>query len=116
GFMPNMARLLKTAARAPVRNPHGLFVGALWVSFSTALHTARHGFHCWDKIELESYEHRLSPPNVAHLPQFWRMLGDSGLRVAAIDVPHMKADHPVNGIQVMEWGCHDKHFGFHTWP
>ena len=31
-------------------------------------------------------------------------------------MPHAKADVPLNGIEVAEWGCHDRHFGFHTWP
>lgn len=114
--MPNMARLLGSASRAPVENPHGLFVGALWANFGTALRAARHGFHCWDKIDVASYEYCRSPPDIAHFPQFWRGMSDAGLRVAAIDVPHMKADQPVNGVHIVEWGCHDKHFGFHTWP
>ena len=33
-----------------------------------------------------------------------------------IDVPHSRAGTPVNGIQISEWGCHDRHFGLRTHP
>jgi predicted AlkP superfamily phosphohydrolase/phosphomutase len=116
GVMPNLARLLETGARAPVENPVGLFVGSLWVNFGTALRPERHGFHCWNEIEPATYEYRLNTPSIAHLPQFWDQLSDAGKRVAVIDVPHMIANAPLNGFQIVEWGCHDKHHGFHASP
>ena len=33
-----------------------------------------------------------------------------------LDVPHTRADGPVNGIEVSEWGCHDRHFGLRGSP
>jgi predicted AlkP superfamily phosphohydrolase/phosphomutase len=116
GIMPNLARLMGTAARAPVELAYGLFVGCVWVNFGTALRPDRHGFYCWDKIDVETYEYKGNPPNLAHLPQFWASLSDAGRRVASIDAPHMIANRPLNGVQVVEWGCHDRHHGLHTWP
>jgi predicted AlkP superfamily phosphohydrolase/phosphomutase len=116
GHLPCLAKLFGHSARCLVRNPLGLYVGALWMSFATGLRPDRHGFHCWDEIDVASYERRLTKPPSASEMAFWRKLSEAGRRVGVLDVPHSKADAPVNGVQVTEWGCHDRHFGFHTWP
>jgi predicted AlkP superfamily phosphohydrolase/phosphomutase len=116
GHLPALARLFESSARCTVHNPYGLFVGALWMNFATGLRPDRHRFHCWDEIDVASYERRLTTPPSNAETAFWHALGEAGRRVAVLDVPHAKADLPVNGMQVVEWGCHDRHFGFHTWP
>jgi predicted AlkP superfamily phosphohydrolase/phosphomutase len=116
GRLPALGRLFGQAARCRVRNPYGLFVGALWMTFATGLRPDRHFFHSWDEIDVETYRRRMTGPPVNGRPPFWRALSDAGRRVAVIDVPHARADAPVNGLEVVEWGCHDRHFGFHTWP
>ncbi|HEX8665824.1 MAG TPA: alkaline phosphatase family protein [Beijerinckiaceae bacterium] len=116
GQLPALGRLFGHAARCRVRNPFGLFVGALWMTFATGLRPDRHFFHSWDEIDVETYRRRMVGPPVVEHPPFWQALSDAGRRVAVIDVPHAEARAPVNGINVVEWGCHDRHFGFHTWP
>jgi len=116
GRMPTLARLFERAARCKVRNPRGLFVGSLWMTFATGARADRHQFHCWDEIDVATYIRRLTAPPGSEQPRFWHALSQAGRRVAIIDVPHAKADTPLNGIEVAEWGCHDRHFGFHTWP
>jgi predicted AlkP superfamily phosphohydrolase/phosphomutase len=116
GALPTLGRLLERGALARVENPYGLYVGSLWVTFMTARSAARSGFHCWDVVEPTTYERRLtSPREIAGVP-FWEELSQRGRRVAVIDVPHSRAQVPVRGVQVVEWGCHDRHFGFHTQP
>ena len=116
GRMPTLAQLLLRGVRCPVRNPFGLFVGALWMTFATGLGPDRHGFHCWDEIEVASYRRRLTTPKGVAATTFWQALSDAGRRIAVIDVPHSRAKGLGAGLQVAEWGCHDRHFGFHTWP
>ena len=116
GRMPTLARLFERAARCKVRNPRGLFVGSLWMTFATSVRADRHQFHCWDEIDIATYIRRLTSPPGSEQPRFWHALSRAGRRVAIIDVPHARADAPLNGIEVAEWGCHDRHFGFHTWP
>jgi predicted AlkP superfamily phosphohydrolase/phosphomutase len=115
GHLPSLSRLFGGAARARVRNPMGLFVGAVWMSFSTGLRADRHGVHCWDEIDVASYRRRTMPP-LCEKQLLWQSLSDAGRRVAVLDVPHTRADQPVNGVQISEWGCHDRHFGFKSWP
>ena len=47
---------------------------------------------------------------------FWRSISDAGRRVAVIDVPHSHAGEQLNGIEISEWGCHDRHFGLRGSP
>ena len=62
GHLPNLGRLFTSGARCRVRNPMGLFVGALWPTFSTGVRADRHGVHCWDEIDVASYKRRTSLP------------------------------------------------------
>lgn len=115
GKLPTLARLLDEGSHCTVRNPFGLFVGALWPSFAAALRPSRTRFHCWDEIDPETYRWRLCPPKPELYAPFWRRIGETGRRVAAIDVPHARAE-PLNGIELFEWGCHDRHYGLHGEP
>ena len=116
GKLPTLGRLLGEWSHAKVRNPYAFFVGALWPSFFTARTAPRVGFHCWDTIAPETYERRLTNPREIVGRPFWYALSEAGRRVAVIDVPHTRVTERVNGIQVVEYGCHDRHFGLHTSP
>jgi predicted AlkP superfamily phosphohydrolase/phosphomutase len=117
GTLPTFAGLLGGWARARIENPFGLFVGALWPAFTTACSPSRTGFYCWETVSPATYERRpTTPREIAGGRPFWHALGAAGHRVAVLDVPHTWADGPINGLEVVEYGCHDRHFGFHTSP
>lgn len=116
GHLPTLARLFADAARCPVRNPYGLFVGALWVNFATALRPDRHGFHCWERLDIDSYRLEPTQPPGNRLPTFWQRLGEAGRKVATVDVPHAQASGQECGVHIAEWGVHDRHFGLNSQP
>jgi hypothetical protein len=116
GKLPNLARVLAGSACATSRNPYGLYVGSLWSSFFTARTAARTGFHCWEEVDSKSYERRLTTPLEIKGTPFWETLSAAGKRVAILDVPHSRAVKPIDGVMVCEYACHDRHFGFHSWP
>ena len=116
GKLPTFRRLLASWASARIQNPYGLFVGTLWTSFFTARSAALTGFYCWEAISPVTYERRLMTPREIVGRPFWRTLSEAGRRVAVLDVPHTRAEGRVNGLEVVEYGCHDRHFGFHTSP
>ncbi len=115
GDLPTLGRLLEQGASCTIRNPFGLFVGALWTSFAAAMRPDRTRFHCWDEIDPATYRWQLCPPKPELYAPFWRRIGEAGRRVAAIDVPHARAA-PLNGLELLEWGCHDRHYGLHAFP
>jgi predicted AlkP superfamily phosphohydrolase/phosphomutase len=116
GRVPTLARLLDSWATSVVDNPFGLFVGTLWTTFFTARDPTRTNFYCWEEIDPQSYERRLTSPLDLRGVPFWDTVSAAGRRVAVLDVPHSRAVTALNGIHVVEWGCHDRHFGFHTQP
>lgn len=116
GRLPAFAQLIDSAVSCAVRNPVGLFVGTLWSTFFTSLSAARTGFHCWEEIVPGSYERRVTSADSIRGTPFWETLSNAGKRVAVLDVPHSRAGVAVNGIQISEWGCHDRHFGLRSHP
>ena len=113
--LPTFRRLLHGWASAKIRNPHGFFVGTVWTSFATARSASKIGFHCWETIT-PSYEYRqMSPLEVVGRP-FWRALGESGRKVAVLDMPHSRSADGIDCLEVSEYGAHDRHFGLRTSP
>jgi predicted AlkP superfamily phosphohydrolase/phosphomutase len=115
GQMPTMARLLREAAAVETLAPMGVFVGANWPTLFTATAPDRHHFLCWEEIRGGTYDHVETDPTWIREAPLWRHLSNAGRRVAVLDVPHAIAE-PVNGAMVVEWGCHDRHFGPRSWP
>lgn len=116
GRAPVMASLFGRGAHGATHPPVGVFEGALWPTLFTARSAERHGYYCHEELDVGTYNHRATSPRDVVGTPFWAALGRAGKRVAVIDVPHSVASEPVNGIQIVEWGCHDRHLGFHTWP
>jgi predicted AlkP superfamily phosphohydrolase/phosphomutase len=116
GKLPAFRDLLGSSGMARIQNPYALFVGTLWPSFFTAMAAGKLGFHCWEAISPQTYERRLTSPREIGAQPFWRALSRAGRRVAVIDVPHTSGEDGHNGVEVVEYGCHDRHFGFHTSP
>jgi predicted AlkP superfamily phosphohydrolase/phosphomutase len=115
GEMPAMARLLREGAAVETLAPMGVFVGANWPTLFTATGPDRHHFLCWEEIRGGTYDHVETDPNWIRGTPLWHRLSNAGKRVAVVDVPHTMAE-PVNGVMLVEWGCHDRHLGTKSWP
>jgi predicted AlkP superfamily phosphohydrolase/phosphomutase len=121
GTMPVLARLLTEAAHCPLLHSPGLFVNAIWANFTTGLRPDRHGFHCWDEVDVATYRRRLTTPETMRGTPFWRRLAAAGHATASIDVPHnvlRDCGDPEHGgtLEIAEWACHDRHLGLQIWP
>jgi predicted AlkP superfamily phosphohydrolase/phosphomutase len=116
GHMPALASLLADGAHAKVDNPYGFLVGAVWPAVWTGLPPTRTGYYCWDEIAAGTYEwHETTPTSLRGRP-FWEALSDAGRHVALVDIPHAWASTALDGVQLVEYGCHDRHFGLSSWP
>lgn len=116
GDLPNLRSFFAQAATTETQAPDGLFVSSMWPTIFTATTVDRHGYHCWDVIEPGTYARRETSPDEIIGTPFWEHLSDAGQRIAVLDVPHSKVRRPVDGVMLVEWGCHDRHFGTHSWP
>jgi predicted AlkP superfamily phosphohydrolase/phosphomutase len=116
GVMPTLASLLDSGAVATTRAPTGFFVSAHWPTLSTGLAPDRHDYYCWKELRAGTYDDEITTPREVEGVPFWEELSASGRRVAVLDVPHTEADPGLDGCMVVEWGCHDRHFGTHSTP
>lgn len=117
GQLPHIRRLLDSSLVVPTIAPPGAFVGAIWPCIYTGVNPARHGCHSWQQLRPGSYEmYRFYAGESIKREPFWSVLSRVGKRVAIVDVPLTGTESEVNGIQTVEWGCHDPEHGFRTWP
>jgi predicted AlkP superfamily phosphohydrolase/phosphomutase len=116
GDLPVVASLLERATTATTVNPPGLFVGGIWPSVATGTTPARHGFYSFQQIVNGTYDiQRFLPADILVEP-FWRALSNAGRRCAVIDAPISTPTVPLQGIQLVEWGAHDRIAPFATSP
>lgn len=108
GRMPNLAGFLSRSTTSAVRNPEGLTVGGVWPSFATGCGPATHGLYCFRQFVSGRYEIRRFTPWDLQAPPFWDVLSREGRRCALIDVPLTAPSKTINGVQVVDWGTHDR--------
>lgn len=119
GRMPNLARLLGSAARIDIEPPSdGTYVTSTWPTLVTGCRSEHHRVVSWVRFDPRSYGVEDVRPDLAACPPLWSALGRSGAQVAAFDVPRMEADRSLgqNVIQLCEWATHDQTAGSHSWP
>lgn len=117
GTLPNIRELLRTGLSGTSRTVEGLYEGATWPSFYTGLNPAGHGFYWIEQLKTGTYRSQsVHAAQFANRVPFWARLSAAGHRVIVLDVPIAPASRGLNGLQVVEWGCHDAFFGFQTSP
>lgn len=85
GVLPTFRELLRRGTWGVIKNPPGLFVGALWPSFSTGLSPARHGRFWFRQLRGGTYQLHRHRPHEIRGSVFWEALSRAGRRIAVID-------------------------------
>ena len=107
GRCPNLAALLARGSVATTRNPLGLYVGAVWPSFSTATGCRRHGRACYEQLRAGGYRSALYGAHELRGEPFWRRANAAGVRTAVVDLPKSLFAGEILGAHVVDWGTHD---------
>lgn len=95
----------------------GLFVGSTWPTWYTGVNPGKHGIHSLQQLQPGTYElHPTYAGEDVKREPFWNHLSRAGRKVAILDVPLTSLSRNLNGIQLVEYGAHDAHSGFLTWP
>ncbi len=116
GRLPHFASLLASSTRVAVRSPLGIHSSAAWPTVFTGRGAGEHGYHCWVETTPDYEDHWTDvAEDVAGTP-FWEVLSRAGRRSAVLDVPHSLPDPDHDGVQLIEWGCHDRHHGTSSVP
>ena len=119
GSMPTLARLLERAAVQETMGPLGFLVGGNWVTIHTGTSPSRHQFLCSGQVRGGTYEPAWVGPFGADYgteTPVWKWVSDAGGRVAVLDAPHAAVAEELNGVQLVEWGCHDRHGATMSFP
>ncbi|MFB2935946.1 alkaline phosphatase family protein [Aerosakkonemataceae cyanobacterium BLCC-F154] len=118
GLLPTFKSLFGKAAWGITNNPIGLYVGAIWPSFATAVDAAKHGCYCYSQINPGTYITTNYSVFDLKGEMFWDTLSRAGRKVAIIDLPRTPPTENVNGIQVVDWLTHDPDIidRLYTWP
>lgn len=117
GLLPTFRSLLSKGLHGPTESIPGLFVASTWPSFYTGANPAKHSFHGTTQLMPGTYNFQrfLASESVKGEP-FWNHLSREGRKVAIMDIPHCALSSSLNGIQINEFGAHDRTVGFQTWP
>ncbi len=112
GAMPHLASLMRTGATYAVGNPMETLPGAIWPELATGVSCKRtpHYYHPRQLHTGETTKRPIDGNDVNPETYFWTRASRGGARVAAIDMPQTLLAKNFNGVQLLEWGLHDRNF------
>jgi predicted AlkP superfamily phosphohydrolase/phosphomutase len=112
GTLPTFARLYADAPELKLENTLSTLPGAIWPEIATGRSSGKTGFY-FPPRQLRTGE-AIPRPVEAHEvdpTSFWTLASDASARVAVVDYPWWPLKPDLNGIQLAEWGTHDRPFG-----
>ena len=103
GHLPNMARLFRAGAWAPLESVLHPFTAQAWTSMVTGANQGKHRiFDFWER-DFSAYGFRLTNASYRALPALWTLLSQAGRRVIVLNVPMTYPPEKVNGVLVSGW-------------
>lgn len=116
-ILPTFRSLLNRGLVEDTMSLEGFYEGSTWPSFYTGVTPAHHGIHSLIQLTPGTYKfEHISHRDFIKCDPFWNHLSRAGKRVAVFDIPLSGISEELNGIQMIEWGCHDGAYGFRTRP
>ncbi|MEN3975260.1 alkaline phosphatase family protein [Emcibacter sp. SYSU 3D8] len=112
GAMPTFSRLERDGALCRLESPLRTLPGAIWPEIMTGISCGRMA-EFYHPGQLHTGESRIRPISEEETRTeryFWTKASRAGRRVAAIDIPQGVLAPDLNGIQIAEWGVHDRNF------
>lgn len=112
GTMPAIAGLIAEGTAVTLGNPLKTLPGAIWPEINSGVSGARLGFyyqpeqiHTGEAVKRPVFAAEVNPERY-----FWVRAGRAGRRVAAFDMPQTVPADDFSGVQLFEWGVHDRDF------
>ena len=116
GYLPTLRSLREAGLCCRIENPPGIYTGAVWPSFFTAVSPGRHGRYFYRQIEVGSYDVPVFPGSAIGWEPFWSALSRAGRRSAIVDVPKAPLAEDFDGVQICDWGVHDSEGSMRSFP
>ncbi|HEY7944342.1 MAG: hypothetical protein ACHP7M_06360 [Burkholderiales bacterium] len=118
GRLPNFAALQRASRTFQLDNPMETLPGAIWPEIHTGRSSGKMG-HFYIPNQLHSGEAVLRATRPGAIDPgfyYWTQASRAGRRVAVIDPVQAVAARGINGIQLFEWGLHDRTFDVTSEP
>lgn len=118
GRLPNLERLHARSRTFRLDNPMETLPGAIWPEINTGVSSGRMG-DFYIPSQLRTGESRLRatlPDDIDPDYYYWSQASRGGRRVAVIDPVQAVPVRGLNGIQLYEWGLHDRTFRIESNP
>lgn len=112
GHLPTFARLTQAGAVCHLANSLETLPGAIWPEITSGRSCGKVPLY-YHPRQLHTGEARVRPilpEEVNAEDYYWTLASRAGRRVAVIDQVQMVPATNLNGVQVFEWGLHDRNF------
>jgi len=118
GFLPTIAHLQKHGGVSHLANSLETLPGAIWPELQTGRSCGKLGlvFHHSQFHTGEGRSQPITPEDVDASNYYWSVASQAGRRVAVIDQPLTVPFRGLKGVQVFEWGVHDRNFHIASQP
>lgn len=110
GGLPNLASLARTGGLTRLGPDVPGLHQSVWRSFVNGRPVGDHGWYFCKVWRPEHGRLECADPTWLRLRPFWQPLADAGLRLALVDVPHVRDPGPAfGGVFLSGWQTHDRH-------
>lgn len=113
GRLPNIARMMSEGTACKLANCMETLPGAIWPEIWSGRSGGKVAkFYQPEQIHTgEAVLRRVLSDEIDARETYWSAASEAGCRVCVIDQAHAVLDSNLNGIQIVEWGLHDRTFG-----
>jgi predicted AlkP superfamily phosphohydrolase/phosphomutase len=118
GLLPNFAMLASDSAVYHLDNSLETLPGAIWPELVSGRSSGQVPLY-YHPRQVRSGEASYRPIEAQEVDAndyFWVQASRAGRRVAVVDMPQTVPFPDLNGIQLMEWGLHDRNFSIASTP
>lgn len=118
GKLPNFAALARASRMFQLDNPMETLPGAIWPEIHTGCSSGKIG-HFYIPNQLHTGEavlRAVKPDDIDPEFYYWTKASRAGKRVAVIDPVQAVAARGIDGVQLIEWGLHDRTFEISSEP
>lgn len=112
GHLPNIARLIRDGVVLKLGNPMETLPGAIWPEIWSGRSSGAIGlfYHPEQVHSGEAISRPIEHDEVDPRDNYWSVASENGRRVCVLDQVQSVLNTELNGIQVLEWGLHDRTF------
>lgn len=118
GRLPALTALTRAGTTVRLANSLETLPGAIWPELTTGISCGRRAlfFHPRQVHTGEAVVRPVDADEVDAEEQFWVRAARQGRRIAVLDLPQTVPAPGVDGIQLFEWGLHDRNFAITSEP